>query len=258
MVALCRMKPRTVYTVLEETAQTHPNRTALQQPIGGGKYKSWTWSEYRDTVQQVAVGLRQIGIAKGEIVALQSETRAEFYFADLALMACGAIAAAIYTSLPFADQVRTLKASDARAVFVENVKAMKGLENAGEHVKWILLTGEAEGVMTLEQVRALGEKRLREDPEAFESIRSEVEETDTAVLYITSGATGEPKMGLVTQQALVANMDHAPFVLPLTPGERHHRVSSVGAHRAARGGGTGADPPGELRGVFGRVVEAAE
>ncbi len=58
MVALCRMKPRTVYTVLEETAQAHPNRTALQQPMGGGKYKSWTWSEYRDTVRQVAVGLR--------------------------------------------------------------------------------------------------------------------------------------------------------------------------------------------------------
>ncbi len=71
--------------------------------------------------------------------------------------------------------------------------------------------------MTLEQVRALGEKRLREDPEAFERIRSEVDETDHAVLYMTSGATGEPKMGLVTQQALVANMDHAPFVLPLTP-----------------------------------------
>jgi len=211
------MKPRTVYTVLEETAQAHPNRTALQQPMGGGKYKSWTWSEYRDMVRQVAVGLREIGIAKGEIVALQSETRAEFYFADLALMACGAIAAAIYTSLPYPDQVRTLKASDARVVFVETVKAMKGLEAAGEHVKWILLTGEAEGVMTLEQVRALGEKRLQEDPEVFERIRSEVDVTDQAVLYMTSGATGEPKMGLVTQHALVANMDHAPFVLPLTP-----------------------------------------
>ncbi len=217
MVALCRMKSRTVFTVLEETAQAHPNRTALQQPIGGGKYRAWTWRQYCDTVRQVAVGLREIGVAKGEIVALQSETRAEFYFADLGLMACGMIAAAIYTSLPYPDQVRTLQGSDARVVFVENAKAMKSLEAAGENVKWILLTGEAEGVMTLEQLRALGEKRLGEDPGVFERIRSEVKEDDTAVLYMTSGATGEPKMGLVTQRALVANMDHAPFVLPLTP-----------------------------------------
>jgi long-chain acyl-CoA synthetase len=211
------MRPRTVYTVLDETAQAHPNRVALQQPIGGGKYRSWTWSEYRDAVRHVALGLREIGIKKGEIVALQSETRAEFYLADLGLMTCGAIAAAIYTSLPYADQVRTLKASDARVVFVENVKAMHGLQDAGEHVRWILLTGEADDVMTLEQVRALGEHRLREEPAAFDWMQSELNESDTAVLYMTSGATGEPKMGLVTQSALVANMDHAPFVLPLTP-----------------------------------------
>src|SRR5258707_4815219 len=112
MVALSRMKPRTVFSVLEATASAHPHGVALQQPLGGGKYRAWTWREYRDQVQQIAVGLRTIGIAKGEIVALQSETRAEFYLADLGVMTAGAIAAALYTSLPFADQARTLKASD--------------------------------------------------------------------------------------------------------------------------------------------------
>ncbi len=34
---------------------------------------------------------------------------------------------------------------------------------------------------------------------------------------MTSGATGEPKMGLVTHHALVSNIDMAPAVLPLTP-----------------------------------------
>ena len=217
MVALSRMKPRIVFSVLEETAAAHPEGAALQQPIGGGKYRAWTWREYCDQVRQIAVGLRALGIAKGEIVALQSETRAEFYLADLGIMAAGAIAAALYTSLPFADQARTLKASDARFVLVEDMKALRGLQAAGATAQWILLTGEAEGVTTLEQIRAMGEQRLREDPGAFEDIRAEIHESDTAVLYMTSGATGEPKMGLVTQRALVANMDHAPFVLPLTP-----------------------------------------
>ena len=210
------MKPRTVYSVLEETAAAHPKGLALQQPAGGGKHRTWTWSEYRDAVRQITVGLRAIGIRKGEIVALQSETRAEFYLADLAVMTAGAIAAALYTSLPFADQVRTLRASDARVVFVENVKTMRALqEAAGANplgVQWILLTGEAEGLMTLEQIRVLGEKRIA----GFDAIHDQVSETDHAVLYMTSGATGEPKMGLVTHRALVSNMDHAPFVLPLT------------------------------------------
>ena len=43
--------------------------------------------------------------------------------------------------------------------------------------------------------------------------------TDPAVLYLTSGATGEPKMGLVTHAALTANIDMGPRVLPLTPSD---------------------------------------
>jgi long-chain acyl-CoA synthetase len=215
------MSARTVYTVLEETAAAHPERPALHQPLGNGKYRSWTWREYCRTVQHIAVGLRAIGIHKGDMVALQSETRAEFYLADMGVMSAGAIAAALYTSLPYADQARTLRASDARVVFVEHAKAMLALESAADDglvdVRWVLLTGEADGVMTLEQLRAMGEQRLSEDPFAFECIRGEVQDSDTAVLYMTSGATGEPKMGLVTHRALVTNIDQAPAVLPVTP-----------------------------------------
>ena len=206
------MKARTVYTVLEETAAKYPEKAALHQPLGGGKYRTWNWREYRDTVQQIAVGMRELGVNKGDIVALQSETRAEFYLADIGIMTSGAISAALYTSLPYADQVKTLGGCDARVVFVENEKVRKALESAaGEplDVQWVQLTDDS--------VRALGEKKMREDPGVFERIRAEVSESDMAVLYSTSGATGEPKMGLVSQRALVANMDMAPIAFPLSP-----------------------------------------
>ena len=40
---------------------------------------------------------------------------------------------------------------------------------------------------------------------------------DNAILYLTSGATGEPKMVMVTHGAIVANVHMGPAVLPLTP-----------------------------------------
>ncbi len=204
------MKARTVYTVLEEIAAIHPDKPALHQPVGGGKYRTWTWREYRDTVRQIAVGIRELGVPKGGMVALQSETRAEFYLTDIGIMTAGAISAALYTSLPYADQAKTLRASDATVVFVENEKVMKALQNEGAlEVQWILLTDDS--------VRALGERKMREDPEIFDRIRAEVSEDDLAVLYSTSGATGEPKMGLVSHRALVANMDMAPAAFPLSP-----------------------------------------
>jgi len=41
--------------------------------------------------------------------------------------------------------------------------------------------------------------------------------SDQAILYLTSGATGEPKMVMVTHEALIRNLDMAPAALELTP-----------------------------------------
>ncbi len=209
---------RTVWSVLERTASHYPEKSALQQPQGGGKYRAWTWREYADTVREVAVGLRELGVKKGDHIALQSETRAEFYLADMGVLAAGAVAAALYTSMPYPDQARTLQACDAKVVFVEHEKARFALESAAEaalQVQWILLTGESDA-LTLEKVRAMGAARLASNPDVFEKIQEEYSGDDLAVLYMTSGATGEPKMGLVTHEALVRNIEMGPLVVPLS------------------------------------------
>jgi len=211
------MSGRTVWAVLEATAAKHPDRIALQQPLGAGAYRAWTWREYADTVRDLAVGLRAAGISKGDMVALAAETRAEFYLADQAILASGAIAAALYTSLPIAEQSRALAACGARVCFVENEKSVHALAQHLPNLRWILLTGDAPDCMTLDQLRAEGQRILAADPRAFERIRSEFTDADLAMLYMTSGATGEPKMGLVTHRAIVTNLDMGPHVLPLSP-----------------------------------------
>lgn len=216
-----QVSSRTIFSVLEEAANQHGKLPALHQPLGNGKYQTYSWVEYKNAVQEIACGLRRFGIHKGDIVALQSETRAEFYLADLGIMTAGSIAAALYTSYPLPNQVANLRASDAKAVFVEDPKTMQALiAEAGEPalpVRWILLTGESKDAITLEQLRREGRRALAKDPAAFESIRAEVRAEDLAILYLTSGATGEPKMGLVTHAALLANVDMGPTVLKLTP-----------------------------------------
>jgi long-chain acyl-CoA synthetase len=215
------MGARTIYSVLETSAQTYGNAPALHQPVGKGKYQTYSWAEYKQAVEEIACGLRRLGVGKGDIVALYAETRAEFYLADLGIMANGSIAAALYTSYPLPDQIGNLRASDAKVIFVEDPKSMQALVDAAGAealpVLWILLTGEAGDTLTLEQLRAEGRRALSEDPQAFEKIRAEVSPDDLAILYLTSGATGEPKMGLVTHAALVSNIDTGPTVLPLLP-----------------------------------------
>lgn len=215
------MGARTMYAVLEETARTHGALPALHQPTGKGGYQTYTWLEYKRAAEEIASGLRQLGIGKGDTVALHSETRAEFYLADLGILTNGSIAAALYTTYPSADQVRNITASGAKAIFVEDAKGMRAIiAEAGDalaNLHWILLTGDAEGAMTLEKLRAEGRGALAKNPSLLDKFRSDVHPNDPAILYLTSGATGEPKMGLASHAALVANIDMGPQVLPLGP-----------------------------------------
>jgi len=207
-----------LYQVLEETARLHGAAPALRQPAGHGKdgYLTYSWNDYKQAADEISMGLRALGIVKGDVVALDSETRLEFYLADLGTLANGSIAAALYPSYPPADLIRTIESVSAQAVFVEDAKTFETLRNAAVR-HWILLTGEAEGALSLAGLRELGRKAMADNPQLHATLRAQVTPADPAILYLTSGATGEPKMALVTHGAIVANLDMGPAVLPLGP-----------------------------------------
>ncbi|MCS7023502.1 MAG: AMP-binding protein [Bryobacteraceae bacterium] len=217
------MTPPNVFTLLEQAASRFGDAPALHQPTGaasGPSYLTYSWTQFCHASREIAVGLRKLGIERGDIVAVDAETRAEFYLADFGIMGAGAIAAALYTSYPPAEHVKTLRSCDAKLVFVDTPKTFSALMNAGAGdlaVRWILLTGEVSGVMGLGELRRLGQQELAADPTAFDRMHAQVKPEDYAILYLTSGATGEPKMGLVRHGALVENIEMGPKVIDLGP-----------------------------------------
>ena len=193
----------------------HGDAAALRQPAGDG-YFTLSWKQYLTAVTEIAAGLRSLGIVKGDVVALNSETRLEFYLADLGTMANGSIAAALYPSYPPKDLLHHIEQSGAGAMFVEHPDMLAALRSAPVRY-WFLLTGTAEGALTLDQLRARGREAMAADPQLESRLNAELAPSDPAILYLTSGATGEPKMALVTHQAIVSNLDMAPIALPLGP-----------------------------------------
>ncbi|MGO8749839.1 MAG: AMP-dependent synthetase/ligase [Bryobacteraceae bacterium] len=225
------MASRTLYQVLSETAAVYGDLPALHQPDGAG-YLTYTWNEYLRAAEEIAAGLNALGIGKGQVVGLDSETRLEFYLADMGTLANGSIAAALYPSYPTRDLVRNLENAGAVAAFVENPEVFRALRAAPVR-HWILLTGKAEGAMTLAELRAMGRDAMAADPEWRRRLTERTSPRDPAVLYLTSGATGEPKMALVTHDSIVSNIDMGPALLPLGP-EDETIVFLPSAHIAQR------------------------
>src|SRR3984885_13846394 len=202
------MTPQTIPDLLRRAGAEYGQRLALRQPAGKGDAKTWTWSQYLEAAEEIAAGLRTLGLGHGDHVALCSETRAEFYLADQGVLMNGSVAAALYPSYPPEELKRTIENADAKALFVEDAKMFGKLRDAPVN-HFILLTGEAEGALSLAALRKMG--RDAGIPPF------DVSPADNAILYLTSGATGEPKMVMVTHGAIVSNILMGPAVLPLTP-----------------------------------------
>jgi len=220
------MPGRNVFTVLETTAKQFGDAIALHQPVGtktNRAYQTYSWNEWARSSREIGLGLRALGAAPGEIVCILSETRAEFYLVDLGIIGAGAVSGALYTAYPMPDLARDVKRAQSRFLFVEDPKTLSALSREVEaqgaslppHV--ILMTGEQPGAMTLDALRQLGREAIDRDPSAFERIQQEISPGDPAILYLTSGATGEPKMGLTSHAAVLSNIDSAPSVLPIGP-----------------------------------------
>ncbi len=198
----------TIPQVLRAAAARYPDRLALRQPGKSGA-QEWTWGQYLEAAEEIAAGLHALGIGRGDHVAICSETRAEFYLADQGILMNGSVSAALYPSYPPAELLRTIGLSGAKALFVEDAKMLAALRDAPvEH--FILMTGEAPldtnpGAISLAALRGHGR------------YAAEVGPNDNAILYLTSGATGDPKRVVVTHGSLTSNIYMGPDVIALTP-----------------------------------------
>lgn len=200
------MTANTIPELLLAAAAQYGGKLALRQP-SGKDVQTWTWSEYLTAAEEIAGGLRALGLGKGDHVALCAETRAEFYLADQGVLMNGSVAAALYPSYPPEELKRTIGMADAKALFVEDPKMFARLKDAPVS-HFILLSGEADGATSMAKLRKMG----RDAGVRVADVRPE----DNAILYLTSGATGEPKMVMVTHGAILANIHMGPAVLPLS------------------------------------------
>src|SRR5580698_11594116 len=146
------MTATTIPELLRQAGAQYGDKLALRQPAGKDVH-TWTWRQYLEAAEEIAAGLHSLGFGKGDHIALCSETRAEFYLADQGILMNGSVAAALYPSYPPEELKRTIAMADAKALFVEDPKMLSRLMSVGikaapvAHI--FLLTGEAEGIMSL-------------------------------------------------------------------------------------------------------------
>ncbi len=201
----------TIVDSFEQNASRFGDRAALHWKEGDD-WKSLSWVEYRETVNEVAAGLQALGVESGHFVAVIAGNRPEHVIADLGAIHTGATAVTLYSTLT-APQIRYIvNDCGAKVAILENLDFMKRFEEIRsdlpdlEHI--VLMEGAnqfeaSDHVLSWDDLVALGKERLVDDPETVSTAVAAIEPDQLATLIYTSGTTGDPKGVMISHRNVV-------------------------------------------------------
>ncbi len=167
---------------------------AVEYRDASGTWVSKSFDEVGDVVRKLSLGLIELGIEKGDKVAILANTRAEWTYFDFAALTAGATVVPIYQTNSPEECQYVLENSDAKAVIVEDAEQLAKVQQVRGSLpkleQVVLMTGSGDDAISMEDLVQRGSGRSESDWE--ERWRS-VTPDDICTFIYTSGTTGPPK-----------------------------------------------------------------
>ena len=179
------------YDVIDVWAKEEPEKLALLWTNDEGECRRFTFAQLKEISDRTAAYFQSLGVGRGDMVMLILKRRCEFWFSMLALHKLGAVAIPATHMLTSHDiQYRVERAGIKCIVSVGEDYVMEQIKDAMQHTPVPILVSigpkEDEGFHSWH-------KEWNDAP-AFERPFTPNDNSDTMLMYFTSGTSGEPKM----------------------------------------------------------------
>jgi long-chain acyl-CoA synthetase len=213
--------PRTLNDIFFSAVERFATRPVAMRRRHDKRWIDISWSELADRVQDVSLGLCELGIGPGDRVAILSENRPEWAIADFACLALRAADVPIYPTLPPKQIEYILRDSGAVAICVSNRALLAKVLEIRPHLPalrhLIVFDEEArgEGLVPIAELGASGRlARARHSTWRADALRATAQ--DLATIIYTSGTTGDPKGVMLTHGNITSNVVSSLQVLGLS------------------------------------------
>ena len=238
------------YDVMDAWAEEKPDGLALLWTNDEGKEIRTTFAQLKEETDQTASYLQSLGIRKGDPVMLILKRRYEWWLAMLALHKLSAVVIPATHMLTKHDIVyRNTRASVKAIICVDDAYVTGQIRLAlpeSPTVKTVVVVGEsqasqssAEGSTTEAPAGSvcswhLWQEEWRNAP-AFVRPAEKNENSDTMLMYFTSGTSGEPKMVAHDFLYAMGHLTTGVFWHNLHEGSLHLTVADTGWGKAVWG-----------------------
>ncbi|MEA4839460.1 MAG: AMP-binding protein [Bacteroidales bacterium] len=209
------MKKKTIIDLFNECVTLYAENPFLwERDI---VFRSTSYKETQILVHRLSGGLLNLGLKKGERIALLSEGCNAWIIGELSILHAGGVNVPLSIKLNESnDLIFRLNHSEARFVMVSStqlpkIRIIKDRLKTVEKV--IVFAAKSENLqeneMTLDELYADGEKWNAANPGEMEIISEAVGNDDYANISYTSGTTADPKGILLTHRNYTANVEQA-------------------------------------------------
>ncbi|MCP4362129.1 MAG: AMP-binding protein, partial [Chloroflexi bacterium] len=174
------------------------------------RFQPLTYRENQTLTTNLAMGLADLGVEKGDRVAIVSGTRAEWFQFDSAILNIGGIVVGIYPTSTAAQMGYILDHSETRVVVVEDKTQFEKIASLEPATLEKIIVIDSDGMvpggwLTLDECATQGKMLLAQQPDLPAERRAAVQPEDMATLIYTSGTTGLPK-GVVMRHNNLVNI----------------------------------------------------
>jgi len=180
-------RKRTIASLWRDAIAAGHDDPAYLHEVDGG-WREVTWAEAATTVDELANGLLELGVRRGQAFGLLGRTTLEWALFDFALALVGAVGAPIYSSSSARDVQYVLEHSEAVGVLVEDDE---------QRAKVAGFAGQVIGFADLDALRERGRAFKAASPSALDERVDSIDEDDLFTFIYTSGTTGPPKACMI-------------------------------------------------------------
>jgi len=206
---------RTLSQVLRDTTEKFPQRNAILDPSG----TTLTYEQLDKKVDELARGMLELGVAKGDKIGLWMPNVPEWVVAYYAIARIGAVMVPMNTRYKTHEVEYILNNSEATTLFaVDAFAGIDYLSMIGEirgnlpNLKHVIVVGEpGQDMHSLDSIVEQGANLL--DDGKLAQREESCDPMDNVFILYTSGTTGNPKGAMLSHHNIAKNAEQVTEVL---------------------------------------------
>ena len=201
----------------------------------GKNWKTISWNKSKELVENIALGLHEIGVKKNDKISLIAENSYNWCVIDLSVMSLGAITVPGYTTSNEEEIFYLLSHSDSSIVFVSSkllpiiLKVLPKLKK----IKFVICVDNTPKdnlkkntkFLNFNELLEIGYKSSLHD-KFLETFVSKLKKDDVVSLIYTSGTSSTPKGVMLTNTSIISNILGA-YELVKDINIKEHRFLSI-------------------------------